>query len=299
MSVPTLLDLARVDAGIAYPIIEDSLKSAPELSVFPAATISGSTMELTVRTGLPSVAFRDANEGVARSKSSYDTKVFQTHILDHQIAVDKQVLTGSKDPGRWLQNHATGAMEAAMRYIGSQIYYGTGNDAKGFPGLLAQYSADADHEVNASGSSNKSSVWMVRLGVETIELLFGNDQTLRLNDTWETETVYDANSQPYQAWTNWLTGRVGLRLANRHAAVRIKNLAASTQILTDALLYKAYSQFTEFGFEPTHIFMNGRSLEQLRSGRTATNPTGAPAPLPTNWEGIPIIRTASITNSEA
>jgi len=51
--------------------------------------------------------------------------------------------------------------------------------------------------------------------------------------------------------------------------------------------------------EPTHIFMNGRSREQVRSGRTATNPAGTPAPLPTEWEGIPIVRSASIVNSEA
>jgi hypothetical protein len=299
MALPTLLDLAKTDAGIGYPIIEESIQAAPELQVVPAATISGSTMELTVRTGLPTVAFRNANEGVDRSKSAYTTKTFQTHIIDHQIAVDKQVLTGAKEPGRWLANHATGALEAAFRLIGSQFYYGTGNDAKGFPGLLAQYSADSDHEVNASGSSAKTSVWMVRLGAETLEFLFGNDQTIRFGDTWEEETVYDGNANPYQAWTNWMTGRVGLRLANKHAAVRIKNIAASSQVLSDTFLYQAYEKFTNFGMEPTHIFMNGRSREQLRAGRTATTTTGTPAPLPSNWEGIPIIRTASITNAEA
>ncbi|NDD52888.1 hypothetical protein EBZ39_03240 [bacterium] len=299
MALPTLLDLAKTDAGIGYDIIEESIQSAPELRTVPAATIKGTTMELTVRTGLPTVAFRNANEGVERSKSSYATKTFQTFILDHQIAVDKQVISGAKEPGRWLQNHATGAMEAAFRKIGSQFYYGTGHDAKGFPGLIAQYSADTDHEVNASGSSNKSSVWMVRLGVETLEFLFGNDQTIRMNDEWAEETVYDDSANPYQAWTNWMTGRLGLRLANKHAAVRIKNLAASTQVLNDTLLYEAYRKFTEFGFEPTHIFANGRSIEQLRASRTATNATGAPVSMPQNWEGIPIIRTASITNSEA
>ena len=45
--------------------------------------------------------------------------------------------------------------------------------------------------------------------------------------------------------------------------------------------------------------MNGRSREQLRNSRTATNANGTPAPLPTEWEGIPIIRTASITNDES
>ena len=148
MSVPTLLDIAKLDAGIGYPLIEEAVKMAPELTVVPADTMTGTTMELTVRTGLPSVRFRNANEGVPRSKSSYETRTFQTHILDHQIAVDAQIVDGARDPGRLLENHASGVIEAAMQYIGSQFYYGTGNDSKGFPGLLAQIKADAAHLVD-------------------------------------------------------------------------------------------------------------------------------------------------------
>ena len=98
-----------------------------------------------------------------------------------------------------------------------------------------------------------------------------------------------------------MTGRIGMRLANRNCAVRIKNVEESgngKKSLNDALLYSAYEKFTDFGFEPTHILMNGRSREQLRNSRTATTANGTPAPLPTEWEGIPIIRTASIANDE-
>ncbi|MCB1209493.1 MAG: hypothetical protein KDK97_09210, partial [Verrucomicrobiales bacterium] len=299
MSVPTLLDIAKLDAGIGYPLIEEAVKLAPELMVVPADTILGTTMELTVRTGLPSVRFRNANEGVPRSKSSYETRTFQTHILDHQVAVDEQIVNGARDKGRLLENHASGVMEATMQYIGSQFYYGTGNDAKGFPGLLAQCKSDAAHTVDASGAASKTSVWFLRLGRECVEFLFGNGQTIRLNETWELETVYDDNGNPYKAYTNWMKGRVGMRLANKNCAVRIKNVeetGTNKKTLNDTLLYAAYEKFTEFGFEPTHIFMNGRSREQLRNSRTATNSNGTPAPLPTEWEGIPIIRTASIAN---
>ena len=302
MSVPTLLDIAKLDAGIGYPLIEEAVKLAPELMVVPADTILGTTMELTVRSGLPSVRFRNANEGVPRSKSTYETRTFQTHILDHQVAVDEQIVNGARDKGRLLENHASGAMEAAMQYIGSQFYYGTGNDTKGFPGLLAQCKSDAAHTVDAAGAASKTSVWFLRLGRECVEFLFGNGQTIRLNDTWDLETVYDDNGNPYKAYTNWMKGRVGMRLANKNCAVRIKNLeeaGTNKKTLNDSLLYSAYEKFTEFGFEPTHIFMNGRSREQLRNSRTATNSNGTPAPLPTEWEGIPIIRTASIANDEA
>lgn len=301
MSVPTLLDIAKLDAGIGYPIIEEVVKNAPELRLVPADTITGTTMELSVRTGLPSVRFRNANEGVPRSKSSYETRTFQTHILDHQIAVDAQVVDGARDKGRLLENHSSGVVEAAMSYIGTQFYYGTGNDAKGFPGLLAQSKGDAAHVVDAGGAAAKTSIWFLRLGRECVEFLFGNAQTIRLQDTWQLETVYDSDGNPYKAYTNWMMGRVGMRLANKNCAVRIKAVeesGANKKALNDALLYAAYEKFTEFGMEPTHIFMNGRSREQLRNSRTATTTSGTPAPLPTEWEGIPIIRTASIANDE-
>jgi len=121
MSVPTLLDIAKLDAGIGYPLIEEAVKMAPELTVVPADTMTGTTMELTVRTGLPSVRFRNANEGSSLKSSSYETRTFQTHILDHQIAVDAQIVDGARDPGRLLENHASGVIEAAMQYIGSQF----------------------------------------------------------------------------------------------------------------------------------------------------------------------------------
>ena len=78
----TLLDLAKLEAGLAYPVINETLKMAPEINVFPAATIDGSTMELSVRTGNPTAAFRNANEGTAYSQATFKNKVFQTFILD-------------------------------------------------------------------------------------------------------------------------------------------------------------------------------------------------------------------------
>lgn len=50
---------------------------------------------------------------------------------------------------------------------------------------------------------------------------------------------------------------------------------------------------------PNYIVMNRRSAAQLRKSRTATNATGAPAPWPTEIEGIPIIVTDAIGNAEA
>lgn len=295
----TLLDLKKLDDGIGYDIIEENISMAPELRIIPADTLSGISMTLTVRTDLPTVAFRNINEGVARSKSKYETRQFQTATLDHQVAVDTQLTANMKDPSRLFSNHASGAVEAAFRHIGKQFYYGTGNDAKGFPGLVAQMSADATHLTSSTATTAKSSVYFIRVGKDTIEFLFGNGTTINFQQEWQKQTVLDANNNPYQAWVNWMTGNVGMRLANKNAAVRLSALGADTdtgKTLTYSLMWKAWNLFVEFGWEPTHILMNGRSQNQLRLDG-ATDLIKDP-PMPTQFNGVPIIRTASISSAE-
>ncbi len=299
--LPNLLDIAKIDAGDAYPIIEESVKLAPELQVVPADVITSTSMQLTVRTDIPAVAFRNLNEGSARSKSEYVTRTFETHILDHQVAVDIRLLDGARNPARVLQNHSIGVLQAQFRLVGTQFYYGgtaqSGADAKGFPGLLAQSATDAAHVIDATGSTAKTSVWMVRLGVETLQFLFGSNQTLAIQPDWLLQTVYDSNNNPYQALTNWLSGRVGLRLANRNSAVRIKNIGTdANKGLTDALLRQGKAAFQKFGWQPTHIFMNTASQYQLWQSRvTSLIPNPA---WPTDFDGIPIVPTESIVSGE-
>jgi len=167
-----------------------------------------------------------------------------------------------------------------------------------FPGLIAQMLSA--NEVDATGTTAKSSVFFVRIARETCQFLFGNGTTIDLQPEWKEETVLDSNNLPYQAMTNWLNGAVGARLANKNSVVRIKNIGtAAGKTLTDAHMFSAYEKFTTaLGAEPTHIFLTPRSREQLRASRTATSPNGAPAPLPADWNGIPLIASSAISNAE-
>ncbi len=300
MSFQTLLDIKKLNDGVGFDLVEENVLLCPELRIIPAEVIAGAEMKLTVRTDLPTVGFRNLNEGMARSKSQYETRVFSCADISGQIAIDLGVYRRALDPLRLQQAEASGFMEAAFRHVAKQFWYGTTNDAKGFPGIIAQMLADTAHEVDATGSSAKSSVYFVRIARETCQFLFGNGTTIDLQPEWKEETVNDASGNPFQALTNWLNGAVGARLANKNSVVRIKNIGTATgKTLTDALMYQAYEKFTTaLGAEPTHIFLTPRSREQLRASRTATTTTGQPAPLPTDWNGIPLIASSAISNAE-
>ncbi|MGB0890553.1 MAG: phage major capsid protein, partial [Solirubrobacterales bacterium] len=220
----TLGDIQRLDAGIGAPVINEVISEAREVAVFPAETINGATVELSVRTGNPTVGFRNANEGTTRKKGTFESKIFQTMPIEEQIAVDIQgVLNASKDPGRVIFNESLSITEAVLEHIGAQTWYGSTAqaeaDAKAPPGLYSQYGGAAAYEVDATGSTAKTSCWFVRLGENSLSHIWGNDTTLGMGTDWMEESVDDAAGNSFRALTNYLSGRVAVKLANKNAAV--------------------------------------------------------------------------------
>jgi hypothetical protein len=90
----------------------------------------------------------------------------------------------------------------------------------------------------------------------------------------------------------------GLQVSSPRYVARIKKLTEdSGKTLNDAKL-SALMEVFPVGVRPDAIFMTKRSRRQLRDSRTATNDTGKEAPLPMDYDGIPIIPTESISNVE-
>ena len=116
---------------------------------------------------------------------------------------------------------------------------------------------------------------------------------------WMEETVESAAGKKLRALVSYVSGRVAPRLSNKNALVRIKKIGTDTnKTLNDSLLFQAFEKFLTNGQEPNAIFMTPRSQRQLQASRTATTTNGAPAPLPNEWNGIPIYITNSISLAE-
>lgn len=322
---PTLLDIAKANAADGtIELIDETVKAHPELTVMPARTIKGTSFKTLVRTGLPTVGFRNANEGYAHSKGVYENRLVETYIFNPQWACDKAVGDASEDgPEAFIALEAGGIMEAAMQALASQFYYGRGTattcglgtttvkgDAKGNWGLLELSEAAGlvvsatNLLVDAGGTTadTGSSCYMVRSGPKHVQWVWGLNGQLSIEDTI-VQQVLDASSNPFTAYTQEMLAYPGLQVGSTLSFGRIGELTEDAGLgMTDLLLAELFAKFP-VGGKPDKIFMTRRSQRQLRDSRlTATGMTimasGQPVDFPDSWNNIPIYITDSIVDTE-
>jgi hypothetical protein len=310
----TLLDVAKLNGSDAVVgLVEESIAATPEMSLFPVRPITGTGFKTMVRTGLPAVDFIAASQGIAAGKSTFDNKYFSCAVLGGRIEVWKTVLDSPENgsPEEIKATEAVGVMEAALRKIGTQIFYGKtalGSEA-GFPGLVSMVDGALIKDATGTTANTGSSVYMVKFGPRDVSLVMGLNATMELSD-FRVESLTDSAGNKGPGEVADLASWIGLQQASKNSVVRIKNLTAdSGKGLTDALLASALNLFPS-GIRPDAIFMSRRSREQLQTARSAvtalrgdgkTGTLGGGAayvPTPTDFEGIPIIATDSILNTE-
>lgn len=310
----TLLDIVKLNGrDMEIGLVDETTKAIPEVSgrtfygaeqvqlpgVGAARTIDGTTYEASVRTGLPTVGFRKANQGTDRTKSRYEKRLITTHYMNPRWGVDVMVAKSAKDdtPEDLLFNEAVGHVTAAMQACGSQFYYGVALGADGFPGLIDVVNSTMVIDAGGTTASTGSSVWAVKFGSQFVRWVFGNGGQYELSDV-EMRDMTDADGKQFTGLHQELWNHIGLQVVDWRGVARLKDITAdSGKTLDDDKLADLLELFPA-GIVPDVFLMTRRSRSQLQKSRTATNATGTPAPLPREAHGIPIAITESLTNTE-
>ena len=307
MSAPTLLDVVRLNgADAAVGLIEEASKAVPEVALGAARTINGLSYKTNVRTAVPTVGFRDVNEGTAVVKSTFEQRRFECFLMNPPFEVDKAAADAHEDgAAAYLAMEGLGITEGAFQALGAACFYGrhaTLGRAKSFPGFIDSYD-NTNMVVDAGGTTDDtaSSVWCVRWGLQDVRWLLGQGGRAEVTDPVEVRLT-DGSGNPYTGYRQELYLRPGLQVGTTYGLCRIKKLTEdSGKGLTDALIDKALEKFPA-GRPPNAIYMTRRSRRQLKNSRTATTPTGSPAPWPDSIDGpegpIKIYTTDSISNIE-
>jgi hypothetical protein len=296
-----LLQLA--DGNISDIDVSDLLEETPLLKAMSSIIASNSTShEWLKKTAAPAAGFRSINDGVENTKATY-TKVTQAlKLFDAGFDIDMGLLKA--EGGEALKRReAIDHLTAAFVGMESQIIYGTDSDAVGFNGFADLSSVDAvadEMVVDAGGTtaSTASSVWAIRLGESAVSAVYGLGGQIEIGQEYSVLRSGSVTGS-YDAMRTPILFYGGLQVATNYDLGRIANVTEDAgKGLTDDLLSELIGKFPA-GRAPNVIAMSRRSLRQLQQSRTATNPTGSPAPFPSDAFGVQLVATDQISDTEA
>lgn len=297
----TLADLVKInDVSVRDMGATDIFNDAPVLNELNAITASHGTDHKFVReSGAPVVGFRTPGTGRDWSRSQDTVVTVALAILDASFGIEA-ALADSNPRGRdyVMAREAKRHLRAALAAAERQVFYGLGASATGFSGLADSLNALSNAMVVSAGGATAANaltdVWMIRSTSDETALnaVVGNSGELKVSAPYE-QMLDGSNGAKRNMIVQPIEGWMTLAMESTRSVGRLCNINDAANKLTDALLSTLFERFDETA-PPTHIVMNRRSRRQLQASRTATSPSGAPAPWPEEWNGIPIISTKSV-----
>lgn len=316
------------DVDVKKGIVEEVSKAVPEVEFFDAEVIDGTTINTLARTSLPTVAFRNLGEPVSSSRSQFKERTATLKLLSGRVEVSEAEI--AKNPlmtaDEQCVDEGVATMTAAAKTLAKQIWYGTNADSKGFDGATALVDAAMITKAgNGDDTNTNTSVFFVCNGVKTAcGIVFSKNSKLLANEDIEfrkgdiqikgkqTITVGEASVEidtilgVEPGMIGDLTSYAAFLVSNKKQLARLANVTKTTGLTDDMLTdcIEAFAQAND-GKKPDAIFMSYAARQMLRKSRTLSLKlkSGANAevyaPTPTDVDGIPVIATNSIVNTEA
>lgn len=199
---------------------------------------NGSKHKTTVRTGIPTPAYRRYNQGVQPSNTQEVPIEDTTGMIEDYLKVDKALADLSGNHKQFRANKSKGIMQGFNNFVASEIFYGSPNiTPEGFMGMSPRYSmlptnaeatASARQVIDAGGTgSDNASIWFITWGETQCQLLYprGSQAGFRHRDLGEdTDKKDGAEMQIYRDHFKW---DIGLTDQDWRANSRICNIDVS------------------------------------------------------------------------
>lgn len=193
--------------------------------------------ETTVRTGLPSVAWRLINQGVSPSKGTTAQVREACGMLTARSEIDCDLANQGGDQSGVRLSEAYGHFEALNQEFASTLFYGnTGVNPEEILGFAPRYSslsaANARNIVDAGGTgSDNCSIWLVVWHEQSVYGITpkGSMAGIQHKDLGEID-AFDSQNRRFRAYADEWKWKVGLTLKDWRQAVRICNIDVSNLI---------------------------------------------------------------------
>lgn len=323
--VLTLADWAkRLDPDGKVPLIVELLEETNEIltdMLFREGNLP-TGHQITMRTGLPSVAWRLINGGITPSKGNTAQITEQTGMLEAWSEVDKDLAELNGNVGAFRLSEAVSFIEAMNQEMASTLFYGNSGTAPGeFTGLAPRYSdtsaANGQNIIDGGGTgSDNSSIWLVGWGDNTVCGIFPkaskaglSHEDLGLQTVSVATDIGGAKLRAYQDHWQW---KNGIALKDWRYTVRIANIDISNLIAQSSaadltnLLIKATHRPPNLRSAKFAIYMNRTCFQEFDiqrrddviSGGSLTY-TDVDGKRVYSFRGIPVRICDALTEAEA
>ncbi len=234
----------------------------------------------TVRTGLPTVAWRLLNQGVTPSKSTSVQIDEACGMLEAWSEVDKDLAMLNGNTSAFRLSEAMAFLEAMNQEMAQTLFYGNSSTSpEEFTGLSARYSAisgatNAQNVINAAGASSvNSSIWLVCWGANTVHGIYpkGSKAGLQHFDHGEetAETSAAIGGTRLRVYRDQWQWKCGIALRDWRYAVRIANIditnlvALSSNADLPVLMSKAIHRIPSLRLGKPVFYMNRTCFQML------------------------------------
>lgn len=192
---------------------------------------------VTVRTGLPTVYWRQYNQGVPSSKSTTAQVTEPCAMLEARSHIDAKLLQLNGNSAAFRLSEESPFIEAMNQEMTGKLFNGNvGTDMKTFSGLATRYSSttagNGQNVILGGGiGADNASMYLVIWGEQTVFCPFpkGSKAGLANRDLGE-ESVPDGNGNYYQAARSLFQWDGGLVVKDWRYVVRIANIDVSDWI---------------------------------------------------------------------
>jgi len=274
---------------------------------------------LTMRTGLPAVAWRRLNEGVAKSKSITSQVDEACGMLEAICEVDKDLADLNGNTAAFRMSESKAFIEAMNIEMARVLFYGNSNlDPEQILGFAPRYSTisgatNGQNVLSAGGTgSTNTSIWLMGWGEEGVYGIFpkGSKAGLVHTPSNDFDWAFDSSSRRYKAYIDHYQWKCGLALADWRYVVRVANISvtALTSNSSPAAIIDFMSRAIDrlpkaSGTVKPCFYMNRTiysflKLQAMNRSQNAISLTEANKQFELSFLGIPIRKVDQLLNTE-
>ena len=286
------------DKNVVEIPASDLVQPSEFMAELPVVFASNGTQhKFLVETSAAGAAFRAVNNGVENASGAEKLVTADLKFLDCSWTRDVAIGQGfSKGKDAYLEKQTMKALNAGISKSEYSLVQGTSYDAAGPDGLddLVQ----SEMKINAGGSTAGTHVYMLIKGADAVALVLGNDGQFAAGDIIQVP-IADEAGKLYNVDSQNITGYMALQAAGKYSIAMAYNVTS----VDDDLLSDLFAKFPADRRNALRangiVLMSVNAQKQLQKSRTATSPTGAPAPYPVDWNGIKIVVSDAVKDDYA